>query len=77
MSPRGTERVSCGLNNAYTRREARLEQLTKERDALVKSKKEIKQKYEAADVFVFDFAKVGLYQIIADMIDYECGRKQG
>jgi hypothetical protein len=40
------------------RREILLSQLIRERDSLVKGKKEIKQKFDAADVYVADFAKV-------------------
>ncbi|CAD6586081.1 MAG: hypothetical protein TREMPRED_004325, partial [Tremellales sp. Tagirdzhanova-0007] len=38
-------------------REALLAQLTKDRDALIKSKKEIKAKFDAVDVYLTDFAK--------------------
>lgn len=41
------------------RREELLASLTKERDAVVKAKKEIKAKFDAVDVYLIDFAKVG------------------
>ncbi len=43
------------------RREALVSQLTKDRDALIKAKKEIKAKFDAVDVYLTDFAKVSLY----------------
>lgn len=41
-------------------REKRLEALSKEQEGLIKSKKEIKHKFDAVDTYLSDFAKVGL-----------------
>lgn len=40
------------------RRETLVAKLTKERDDIIRSKKEIKKKYDAADVYLTDYAKV-------------------
>lgn len=51
-------------------------ELTKERDAMVKGKKEIKQRFDAADVYVADYVKVGEGEDELTT-DYECGWEQG
>lgn len=49
-----------GTTTHGDRREATVAQLTKEREGLVKAKKEIKQKFDAVDVYLADFAKVSI-----------------
>lgn len=43
------------------RRETLVAKLTKERDDIIRSKKEIKKKYDAADVYLTDYAKVSWF----------------
>ena len=46
------------LMRSMPRRETLVAQLTKDRDAIIKAKKEIKVKFDTVDVYLTDFAKV-------------------
>lgn len=60
LAQRGWRRDHCGksTNPTPSRREAIIAQLTKDRDALIKSKREIKMKFDAVESYLVDHTRV-------------------
>ena len=57
------------------RREELLASLTKEQDSIIKTKKEIKQRFDAVDTYLNDYSKVSYMSLNvtgADLKDHKC-----
>ena len=59
-----------------SRREELLASLTKEQDSIIKTKKEIKQRFDAVDTYLNDYSKVrsmNSYGVAKLIADHKCG----
>ena len=59
-----------------SRREELLASLTKEQDSIIKTKKEIKQRFDAVDTYLSDYSKVSSvnpYGMVKLIPDHKCG----
>lgn len=63
-----------------SRREELLASLTKEQDSIIKTKKEIKQRFDAVDTYLNDYSKVSYIRpcrgLVKLILDHECGLKK-
>jgi len=64
--------VSCRVyivgTTLTSRREELLASLTKEQDSIIKTKKEIKQRFDAVDTYLNDYSKVSPMTVPAEIV---------